>query len=63
MANQGIEISNQKLLECYDRLNLSRINQLSGQKSVTWEQLVTILSEFNITTLPKPSNLVRYLLI
>ncbi len=52
----GVKVTNQEFMKCYDQLNLSRINIAKRNNSLPWEQVIEILSIFDINVKPKPTD-------
>ena len=55
-------ITNQSFLKKCDKLKIWETNKLCGNKTVTWEQLINILSKLKLYVRPRPSDKVRIIL-
>ena len=52
-------ITNQCFLIKCDKLKVSETNKLCQNKTVTWEQLIGILSKLRVYVRPRPTDKVR----
>ena len=53
-------ITNQSFLQKCDKLKIWETNKLSANKTVTWEQIIDILSKFRVYVRPRPTDKVSY---
>ena len=55
-------ITNQSFLKKCDKLKIWETNKLCANKTVTWEQIINILSKLKLYVRPRPADKVRIIL-